>query len=218
MGSCALYRVQGDNHLKMSTRVTNPPLSQDEAMATIKKAVAATFTIAVAGVSAAYLYLPSPLHGEHSTTDRLVFTLQCHVLTMGLIFYLFSRVGAVRAKYAWDPTNPATVHLTEVPNKILTNTVEQALMFIPSTLILSTYLAQHQMAAIPISIITFALGRVLFAIGYTKHPLYRAPGFALGMFVQVLTIAANMWFTLYTHSLVISLPTLVIGAMPLPNF
>ena len=42
------------------------------------------------GVSTAYLYLPSPLHGEPSTTDRLVFTLQCHVLTMGLIFYMFS--------------------------------------------------------------------------------------------------------------------------------
>ena len=71
----------------------------------------------------------------------------------------------MRVKDAWDPTKKETAHLTEVPNKILTNTVEQVLMFLPSTLILSTYLAQTQMKAIPIAIVTFALGRMMFAIG-----------------------------------------------------
>ena len=131
---------------------------------------------------------------------------------------MFQLVGAVRAKDAWDPTNPATAHLTEVPNKILTNTVEQALMFIPSTLILSTYLAEHQMAMIPIFIIMFAVGRLLFAIGYLKHPLYRSPGFALGLSVLSMTMAANVWFTLSTHTLAISLPTLAVAIMALSNF
>eukprot|EP00090_Calanus_glacialis_P014126 TRINITY_DN22792_c0_g1_i2.p1 TRINITY_DN22792_c0_g1~~TRINITY_DN22792_c0_g1_i2.p1 ORF type:complete len:212 (-),score=54.16 TRINITY_DN22792_c0_g1_i2:61-675(-) len=196
-------------------------LSQDEAMATIKKTVATTFTLSVAAMSGAYNYLPTPLPGlpaQPTTSDRLVLTLQYHTLTMVVVYFIFSLVGAVRAKDAWDPTNPATAHLTEVPNKILTNTVEQALMFIPSTLILSTYLAEHQMALIPIFIIMFAVGRLLFAIGYLKHPLYRAPGFALGASVLSMTMAANVWFTLCNHTLAISLPTLAVAIMALRNF
>ena len=132
--------------------------------------------------------------------------------------YLVQRVGAVRARAAWNPINPATLHLTQVPNKILTNTVEQTLMFIPSTLILSTYLSDQQMTAIPIMVTTFTLGRLLFTIGYSHSPLYRAPGFALGLSVQVITLAANTWFTLYNHSLVISLPSLALAVMSATNF
>eukprot|EP00092_Neocalanus_flemingeri_P024484 GFUD01026552.1.p1 GENE.GFUD01026552.1~~GFUD01026552.1.p1 ORF type:complete len:207 (-),score=36.99 GFUD01026552.1:93-713(-) len=202
--------------------VHSSQLSQDEAMAMIKKMVAVTFSVTLSAMSVAYCYCPIQFHSSYppllqTAGARLQFTLQCHILTVVTLYYTFSLVWSVRAKAAWDPTKKETAHLAEVPNKILTNTVEQVLMFVPSTLILSTYLDSTQMAAIPITIVTFAIGRILFALGYMKDPLYRAPGFAITMSVVFLTLAANVYFTLYNHSLLISLPTLAVSLLGLWN-
>ena len=43
--------------------------------------------------------------------------------------------------------------------------LHQTVIFVPSTLILSTYLQETSMKLIPILVITFALGRMVFAMG-----------------------------------------------------
>jgi hypothetical protein len=52
-------------------------------------------------------------------------------------------VGGTRGARAVNPLNKETNKAVEKPNKILTNTIEQALMFIPSTFILTSYLDQE---------------------------------------------------------------------------
>ena len=44
-------------------------------------------------------------------------------------------VGSKRATKAWNPMNKETADATAIPNRILTNTVEQSIMFVTSTLI-----------------------------------------------------------------------------------
>jgi hypothetical protein len=58
--------------------------------------------------------------------------------------FLLQLVGGTRASKAVNPLNKESEKAVEKPNKILTNTIEQALMFIPSTFILTSYLDQEQ--------------------------------------------------------------------------
>ncbi len=70
-----------------------------------------------------YMTLP----GLPEVTDRLVFTLQCHTVTLLIIFNLIALVGNTRFMSAWNPLNPETEKKMKVLTNILTKTVEQAL-------------------------------------------------------------------------------------------
>ena len=61
--------------------------------------------------------------------------------------------------------NKETADATAVPNRILTNTVEQSIMFVASTLIWTTYLTEATMKVVPVLVLTWAVGRVLFQFG-----------------------------------------------------
>ena len=74
-----------------------------------------------------------------------------------------------RSKHAWNPLDPKTQKNTDVLGRILTNTVEQFLIFVFSSTILSTYLKPSQMHMIPILIIMWSIARVLFEYGYVNN-------------------------------------------------
>merc|ERR1711915_502528 len=187
-------------------------LDQTQAISLVKKYASTSMVLTLAGISTAYYFSPVfldkiGLPAHERSSQKLNFALQCHLVTVSVILLIVSLVALKRVKHAWDPTNAATVQFTEVPNKILTNTVEQYLLFIPSTLMLSTYLDKNQTALIPILINPFALGRLIFTLGYLTHPIYRAPGFAMGMCLQILCIGLNLYFT---EHLFISIPTTLV--------
>ena len=77
----------------------------------------------------------------------------------------FQGVLKERGRASWNPLDKNNQGNTEVLNKILTNTVEQFLMFASSTIILSTYLESGQMKLIFSFIIQWCLGRFLFEFG-----------------------------------------------------
>jgi len=142
-----------------------------------------------------------------SATDRMIFTLQCHALTMVVLVNMILLVLNVRVKSSWNPLNPATADAAKVPVQILTNTLEQTVIFVPSTLILSTYLEEASMKIMPILVVTFAVGRMLFAYGYLKSPLYRSPGFATTLVANLGAVFGVIYFTLLEQPALIAYPT-----------
>ena len=132
-------------------------------------------------------------------TDRLVFTLQCHTVTILVLFNIIGLVANTRLMTAYNPLNQETESKMKVLVNILTNTVEQTLVFIPATLILSTFLnGKDQMAAIPVLVMMFAVGRIIFTVGYIINPVYRAPGFFLTNLANLISLVLavyNSWVT-----------------------
>ena len=84
--------------------------------------------------------------------------IKCH------LFY-HQLVGNTRFMKAWNPLDKEMSKHVDIPQRILTNTIEQFCLFFPSTLLLSTYLSQDQMHAIPILVLTWSFGRLAFAFG-----------------------------------------------------
>jgi len=91
--------------------------------------------------------------------------------------------------------------------QILTNTLEQTVVFVPSTLILATYLEEQSMRIMPILVITFAAGRMIFALGYLKSPLYRSPGFTITLVANVGAVFGVVYFTCLEQPALIAYPT-----------
>ena len=71
-----------------------------------------------------------------------------------------------------DPTDASTSGLTLVPERVLTNTLEQLVLFVGATAILATHLEEEGMGIVPVLILTWSLGRVLFAYGYIFFTVY----------------------------------------------
>ena len=94
---------------------------------------------------------------------------------------------------------------TVVLGRILANTVEQFLLFTSSTLILSIYLIPDQMRLIPIFVVTWVIGRMVFDYGYKISPLYRGPGFALTLIPTVVSLTLLAYHQYQQGPLILSL-------------
>ena len=62
---------------------------QDEAMLIIKRSVQIVFAVVPIILVAAYNFLEYKLPEMPETSDRLIFALQCHVLTFCTVLYMF---------------------------------------------------------------------------------------------------------------------------------
>ena len=71
----------------------------------------------------------------------------------------------MRASEAPNPMSPSMSSKCDLTNRILSNSVEQVILFLLSTFIMASYLREDQMKSIPILIIYWAIGRMLFAYG-----------------------------------------------------
>ena len=70
-------------------------------------------------------------------------------------------------------------------SRYLQNTVEQFLLHSFSLIVLSTYLSEEKMYLIPLLVVLFCIGRLLFAMGYSMDPLKKDVGFAMTIFPTV---------------------------------
>ena len=77
-------------------------------------------------------------------------------------------------------------HLVQSEKNVLTNTVEQLLVFLLLVLTMTSHLEPSEMRIIPLYSLTFFIGRVFFMIGYSFGPRYRGAGMyinaCLGLF------------------------------------
>lgn len=127
-----------------------------------------------------YFVIPIPVPELPTLIDRVAYTLQWQIAS---VLTLFVGIGTVARKRlqttAIDPINGRGEHHVLVDCRYVQNTLEQLVMNSFGQMMLSTYLKEDQMKAIPLLVLLFVIGRITFWIGYRRSYLHRAFGFAL---------------------------------------
>ena len=153
--------------------------------------IAAGLSSAVAANIAAWLYWPR-LEPLEQAVDRLLLALQC---SAGVGF-----VALVMLQGLWrlpdspgaeDPFANAESRAWKINQRVFTNTVEQALIFVPVFIGLSIRIAPQYVYMLPALMTIWCAGRLLFWAGYR----YSLNARAIGMdWTTVTTVIAAAWF------------------------
>jgi hypothetical protein len=128
--------------------------------------------------------------------DRLAYAAQ---LLVGVSVLVLLMVSACFRTFdtpgAEDPTAGAESAAWKIHQRVLQNTVEQSLIFVPALLALSVRLPPEDLRLLPMLTTLWCAGRVLFWIGYRIRPSLRGPGFEWTLFSSVLALG---WFAYLT--------------------
>lgn len=114
-----------------------------------------------------YSWFPLHLPPMLTLVDRLAFTLKWNVLTVFVLLAIIVHVGNVRFLSAQhNPFKSEDKDKVEVHLRVLQNTLEQFVVSFTLQLITTAWLEESQMQVIPIVVILFVIGRILFWRGY----------------------------------------------------
>ncbi|MDF2232593.1 MAPEG family protein [Albimonas sp. CAU 1670] len=91
---------------------------------------------------------------------------------------------------------PAPGSGAEIDQRVLRNTVEQALLAALAWPALALALPADRLGAVAALGLAFPVSRAMFWIGYHRAPLLRAPGFAWGFYASVMAIAWAGWLAI----------------------
>ena len=113
-----------------------------------------------------------------ATTDRIPYALQLAAAPALLILLMTcSCLRLFDTVEAEDPLRDRVSPRFRINQRVLTNTVEQAWIFVPLLLALATRLPDGQLRVLPIATAFWCAGRLMFWAGYHVAPHWRAPGF-----------------------------------------
>lgn len=136
--------------------------------------------------------LPSPA-GVDSMPERIAYALRVNVVAIVPFFIMLIAIGNSRfLSDAIDPTRLAETPAQQIDGRVADNTLQQNVVFAIASLALSTVVSPDYLQVIWACAIVFMVARLVFWLGYRKHPLFRAPGMSataylnLGMIVFVL--------------------------------
>eukprot|EP00009_Paramoeba_aestuarina_P008641 CAMPEP_0201519764 /NCGR_PEP_ID=MMETSP0161_2-20130828/10236_1 /ASSEMBLY_ACC=CAM_ASM_000251 /TAXON_ID=180227 /ORGANISM="Neoparamoeba aestuarina, Strain SoJaBio B1-5/56/2" /LENGTH=276 /DNA_ID=CAMNT_0047917907 /DNA_START=168 /DNA_END=1001 /DNA_ORIENTATION=- len=158
--------------------------------------------IAAAGVSAMIcrgLNIPAP--PECCFHDELVnkLALGCRWLALSAFTLFFAVVNVGSQRYP-SVNTPSQVtdggkeakwegeEYLRISLSFLSNTSEQLLIHVLCVLSLSASVGDRWTCFIPILVVLYVVGRVLFYIGYTRLPVMRAFGFSFSVFPSCVTL------------------------------
>jgi uncharacterized membrane protein YecN with MAPEG domain len=99
-------------------------------------------------------------------------------------------VGWARGKYRVDAPAVSGHPVFERYFRVQQNTLEQLVMFVPSTWLFGTYVNATWAALLGL---VFVVGRVLYLVGYVKDPAKREVGFALSSLSVVVLLLGALW-------------------------
>ena len=142
-----------------------------------------------------YSMLPAPI-GMDTEIARIVYTLKLNVVAILPFFIGVAMVGNGRfLSNAIDPLRHAEDRAMEINARVVANTLEQNFLFFIGTVALSTLLDAQTIKIIPALVIVYIIARIVFWIGYRINPLYRAPGMAgtLYMNMAILLSVLYLW-------------------------
>ena len=106
-----------------------------------------------------------------------------------VFFVLVASVGNARfLGPGIDPLQGKDPRFVIVTNRVLSNTTEQALIFVLSGVALIALLPAEKLGAIPALAVLFVVARVVFWAGYLRQSLLRAPGMALTIQINVVLL------------------------------
>ena len=104
-----------------------------------------------------------------------------------------AQMGGRFAAEAIDPLAGRDSRFLLVNQRVIANTVEQMLIFVPALLALAATVPAGQMPAVSAACAVFAVARLVFWAGYLVAPMARAPGMAATMAVSMATLMAAAW-------------------------
>ena len=129
---------------------------------------------------------------------RFAYALQWDVLALLPLMAGYVVVG--NARFLSDAINPLDQKESPamiVDARVLDNTLQQTVIFIPATLAAVTLLPPHYLQLIPAVVIVFLVARILFWVGYRIHPLYRAFGMAATGYLNLGLLAYCIYSTFF---------------------
>ena len=153
--------------------------------------IAVGLTSAVLAIAAAWLYWPR-LDPVEQPLDRLLLALQC---CAGVGFVALAMMQGLwrlpDSPGAEDPFANAESRGWKINQRVFTNTVEQALIFVPVFIGLSIRMQPQHAYMLPALMTIWCAGRLLFWAGYR----YSLNARAIGMdWTTVTTMVASVWF------------------------
>lgn len=157
--------------------------SLDRKQQTVVWSATAAVIFSITFVLITYFFLPLSLPLLDTQEQRLFFTLRCQIFPALMLIAGIVAVGNARfTSAAIDPLSDAESESTRVHLSYLNNTLEQFVLFLIASLVLSTFLDAHSVKLIPILTILFVLGRIAFWFGYLQDPLKRAFGMGVTLY------------------------------------
>jgi hypothetical protein len=109
---------------------------------------------------------------------------------------ILAQIALRFATMAFDPTAGRDGRPLVVNQRVIANTVEQMLCFVPAVLALAAAIGPLRMPMVVAAGLTFALARLAFWAGYLASPMLRAPGMAATGLVTFGTLLGAVWFWL----------------------
>jgi len=146
----------------------------------------AAVTLALFAVLASVVAAPE---GVNALQERLAYTARLSVWPALVLLAMAAGAMAVRARFqAFNPIEDAESRAYRVAQRVLSNTVEQTLIFLPALWALGTLLPVTSLGILPLATGLFVAGRLLFWAGYFVHPYARAPGMAMTVAVNLVVL------------------------------
>lgn len=132
--------------------------------------------------------------GVSSLAERLAWGLGLAVWPAALLLAMVVAVALARAAAdAFDPVRDPETPVLAVSRRVLTNSVEQTAIFVPTLLALAASLEDRHLGALVLLLALFLAGRLLFWAGYLVHSFARAPGMAMTLNVNAGMVAFALW-------------------------
>ena len=145
-----------------------------------------------------------PIPSSSNFGDKLTYYIRTCVFPCSVVLY--STIIAVSMKRgSTGVVNPLAgkEHKLMMQKNILTNTLEQTLIFLMVTLVLTTYLESAEMRIIPVFSALWVVGRFLFWLGYPK---YRTLGMSFTL-IPMPGFLGYIGYLMYTRGLMYGIPS-----------
>ena len=163
-----------------------------------------------------YYHCPSlPVPASDDFSSKLVYTFRCAFAPLVVLVVAIAMVGNMRRTTAAGNPLAGKEHLLQLQKNFLTNTLEQFVVFLVSTLVLITYLQGEEMRLVPLYAMAFFVGRVLFRIGYGIAFYYRTWGIMVNFISQSFILGLIGYFMI-TRGFMFGISA-VIGSPQLPT-
>ena len=125
-----------------------------------------------------------------SATERVInATIQLRWPVLLLFLMVIRQFRVFDTEGAADPLAGAESRRFKVNRQVLQNSFEQFVLYAPTILAFAALAATDDLwRLVPISILLFTAGRLLFWIGYSQSSQLRAPGFAISFGASLFTL------------------------------
>jgi hypothetical protein len=126
--------------------------------------------------------------------ERLAYAAKWDAVAVLPLFLAIVAVGNARfTSEAIDPTAGKESRQMIVDGRVVDNTVQQYVMFVPATLAVAASAHGDELGVIAAAAVIFVVMRFAFWIGYRVNPLYRAFGMSSVAYLNLMLFGVAAW-------------------------